>query len=312
MAASVRRTDKLANRLADVLTRLEQPTAPQRPSTEDAATLAGWAADVEKAADATTKALTERATKQREHATQAGNQVSDLLAKSGVPDVEALDAAIVEAATAARIAAANETAARAQIPLVAQLDDRITRGGAFLADLGAVHDLLGNSKYIGFLMHRRQQALLGVATNLLGEMSTGRFGFSEDFEVVDCYSGQPRSTSTLSGGESFLASMALALAMVELAGRAGGRLDSLFLDEGFGSLDAKTLDIAIDTLEGRAKAGRLVAIISHVKTVAERIEDVLAVIYNASDGSSIRMLTAAERTGLVRDDATDAIAGLLA
>jgi exonuclease SbcC len=105
--------------------------------------------------------------------------------------------------------------------------------------------------------------------------------------------------------------MALALAMVELAGRAGGRLDSLFLDEGFGSLDAKTLDIAIDTLEGRATAGRLVAVISHLKTIAERIEDVLSVSYNPTDGSSFRMLTPAERVGLVQDDATDAVAGLL-
>lgn len=311
-AAAARRTEKLANRLADVLTRLEQSAEPPRPSTDDAAALSRWAATIEKSAEATTKSLAKRANIRRDRAAEARKQVSDSLAESGIDDVEALDSAIVEVATAAQIAATDERTARAQIAVVAQLDDRIKRGGDFLADLRAVHELLGNSRYIGFLMHRRQQALLGVATNLLGEMSAGRFGFSEHFEVIDCYSGQPRSTSTLSGGESFLASMALALAMVELAGRAGGRLDSLFLDEGFGSLDAKTLDIAIDTLEGRAKAGRLVAIISHVKTVAERIEDVLAVIYNTSDGSSFGMLTAAERTGLVRDDATDAIAGLLA
>jgi DNA repair protein SbcC/Rad50 len=310
-AAAARRADKLANRLTDVLTRLEQPAAPQRPSANDAAEVSQWAAAIEKAADTTIKALAKRAKTQRDQATKARRQVADCVAKSGITEVDALDAATVDAATDAQIAAAEERTARAQIPLVAQLDDRITRGGAFLADLRAVHDLLGNSRYIAYVMRRRQQALLGVATNLLGDMSAGRFGFSEDFQVVDCHSGQPRSTSTLSGGESFQASMALALAMVELAGRAGGRLDSLFLDEGFASLGANALDIAIDTLEGRAKAGRLVAVISHVKTLAERIDNVLAVTYNPSDGSSFRMLTPAERTGLVQDDATAAVAGLL-
>src|SRR5438132_3569262 len=61
---------------------------------------------------------------------------------------------------------------------------------------------------------------------------------SRTFEIVDRLTGLPRGVKTLSGGETFLASQALALGLVELAGRGGGRLDSLFLDEGFGSLDA--------------------------------------------------------------------------
>lgn len=309
---AARRVDRLADRLGDVLARLDHGAVPQRPAGTDAAELAPWATVIERAADDAVKAVAKRAKSSRDHATKARKQVADRLAQHGLADTAAVDSATVEAATQAQVAAAEEKAARAQIPVVAGLDERITRGGPFLSDLRAVYDLLGNSRYIGYLMHRRQQALLGVATRLLGDMSAGRFGFSEDFQVIDCYSGQPRSTSTLSGGESFLASMALALAMVELAGRAGGRLDSLFLDEGFGSLDAKTLDIAIDTLEGRAKAGRLVAVISHVKTVAERIDNVLAVTYNPTDGSSFRMLTPAERSGLVQDDATAAVAGLLA
>jgi exonuclease SbcC len=309
--AAARRVDRLADRLGDVLARLDLAQAPQRPAVDDAAELAPWASAIEKAADDAVKALGRRAKSSRDQAARARKQIADRLAERGFTDGAELESAIVEAATEAQMAASMEKVARSQVPVVAQLDDRIARGRAFLNDLRAVHDLLGNAQYIGYLMHRRQQALLGVATRLLGDMSAGRFGFSEHFQVVDCYSGQPRSTSTLSGGESFLASMALALAMVELAGRAGGRLDSLFLDEGFGSLDAKTLDIAIDTLEGRAKAGRLVAVISHVKTVAERIDNILAVAYNPTDGSSFRMLTPAERSGLVHDDATAAVAGLL-
>lgn len=311
-AAAARRVDRLADRLGHALARLDHGEAPQRPAGSDAAELMTWATAIEKAADNAITALAKQAKSGRDHAARARQQIADRLAKHGLTDAAALDSATVEAATEAQVAATEEKAARAQIPVVAALDDRITRGRPFLSDLRAVYDLLGNSRYIGYLMHRRQRALLGVATRLLGDMSAGRFGFSEDFQVIDCYSGQPRSTSTLSGGESFLASMALALAMVELAGRAGGRLDSLFLDEGFGSLDAKTLDIAIDTLEGRAKAGRLVAVISHVKAVAERIDNVLAVSYNPTDGSAFRMLTPAERSGLVQDDAVAAVAGLLA
>lgn len=311
-SVAARRADKLSNRLGDLLIRLEQPAPPQRPRSEDAAELAKWATAIEHAADETITTVAKRIEAHRDQASKSRQQVTDHLTAQDISDSSVLEEAIVDAATRAHLAATEEDTARAQIPVVTQLDDRITRGKTFLIDLRAVHELLGNSRYVGYLMHRRQQALLGVATRLLGDMSAGRFGFSADFEVVDCYSGQPRSTSTLSGGESFLASMALALAMVELAGRAGGRLDSLFLDEGFGSLDARTLDIAIDTLEGRAKAGRLVAVISHVKTVAERIDHVLAVAYNPTDGSSFRMLTPAERSGLIQDDAAAAVAGLLA
>lgn len=311
-AAAARRTDRLADRIAHLEARVELTAVAEHPAGDDPAELARWATAVENAAAEAAKKLTQQAKAARDRAAKERKRAADALAKAAVADIETLDAARVEVATAAQIAINDEQRARAQIQVAAELDKRIKLGGAFLDDLRALRDLLANSRFIGFLMHRRQQALLGVATTLLGQMSSGRFGFSEDFQVVDCYSGQPRSTSTLSGGESFLASMALALAMVELAGRAGGRLDSLFLDEGFGALDAKTLDIAIDTLEGRAKAGRLVAVISHVKAVAERIEDVLAVSYSPSSGSSFRRLTPAERVGLVQDDATDAVAGLLA
>jgi DNA repair protein SbcC/Rad50 len=72
---------------------------------------------------------------------------------------------------------------------------------------------------------------------------------------------------------------------MELAGRSGGMLDSFFLDEGFGSLDAVTLDLALAELGRRASRGRLVALISHVPAVAENIDDVLRV-RRTPDGNS--------------------------
>ncbi len=310
-ASAVRRTDKLADRLANLADRFVQSAPAERPGADGPAELAKWAAAVEKSCAASSKKLTEQAKEKRARAAEQRSQAEKLLAGASLATTGRLDEAIVEAATDLREAAKEENEARAQVPVVAELERRLEAGGAFLSDLRAVYDLLADSRFIKFLMRRRQQALLAVATTLLDEMSSGRFGFSQDFAVVDRYTGQPRSTSTLSGGESFLASMALALAMVELAGRAGGRLDSLFLDEGFGALDAQTLDVAIDALEGRAVSGRLVAVISHVKAVAERIEDVLAVSYTPTAGSSFRMLTPGERTGLVEDDASLVVAGLL-
>jgi hypothetical protein len=76
------------------------------------------------------------------------------------------------------------------------------------------------------------------------------------------------SPTTLSGGETFLASLALALGLVELMGRAGGQLRALFLDEGFGSLDPNALDEALDALETRARTGQLIAIITATDILA--------------------------------------------
>jgi len=98
-----------------------------------------------------------------------------------------------------------------------------------------------------------------------------------------------------------MASLALALALVEIAGRAGGRLDALFLDEGFGSLDANALDAALGTLEARASDGRLVALVSHLKAVAERIPDVLEVRRKPAGSEAIWRGTL-ERDQMVAED----------
>lgn len=125
-------------------------------------------------------------------------------------------------------------------------------------------------------------------------MSGGQYGFAEDFQIVDRQTGQARSSRTLSGGETFQASLSLALGLVELAGRSGGRLDALFLDEGFGALDANALQEALAELERRATGGRLVGVVSHIRTVAEAIEQVLLVTRGPA-GSQARWITRAER-----------------
>jgi exonuclease SbcC len=105
---------------------------------------------------------------------------------------------------------------------------------------------------------------------------TSRYRFDDEgnFNVVDELDGDKlREISTLSGGETFLASLALALALAEAVQRAGGRLQCFFLDEGFGSLDAESLDLALDGIERIVSHDRLIALVSHVQAIAARIED---------------------------------------
>jgi len=100
-----------------------------------------------------------------------------------------------------------------------------------------------------------------------------------DLEVFDAYTGVDRSVKTLSGGESFKASLAMALALAEVVqSYAGGiQLDTVFIDEGFGTLDQESLDSAINCLIALQDSGRLVGIISHVQELKERIRTQLVV-----------------------------------
>ena len=113
-----------------------------------------------------------------------------------------------------------------------------------------------------------------------------------DLGVIDHYNGTRRSVKTLSGGESFKASLALALGLSdEVQSAAGGiRLDTLFLDEGFGSLDDESLEQAIRVLAGLTEGDRLVGIISHVAALKERIDKQVVVKKARSGGSTVEVI----------------------
>jgi exonuclease SbcC len=137
---------------------------------------------------------------------------------------------------------------------------------------------LRNDRLIAYLQAEALQLLASAGSDRLASISDGRYRLvcrDDEFSVVDTWNGdEERSVRTLSGGETFLASLALALALADqvrsLSVTDRARLDSLFLDEGFGTLDPEALRTVTDAIELLAGDGRLVGVITHVKELAEQ------------------------------------------
>ena len=169
--------------------------------------------------------------------------------------------------------------------------------------MGAQGDKVSFERYV---LAAYLDEILERASHLLFEMSSGRFNFIRsdasttkgtgkkglDIDVSDAYTGTQRGIKTLSGGESFKASLALALGMGEFiySQVSSIGMDTLLIDEGFGSLDSESLDSAIETLMKLSDTGRLVGIISHVEELKERIPNKI-IIEKTSQGSRLSMET---------------------
>jgi exonuclease SbcC len=137
-----------------------------------------------------------------------------------------------------------------------------------------------------YVLAARLEEVAIAASRRLRRMSQGRYEFVHSDEagprgtkgglgldVLDDYTGRTRPAKTLSGGESFLASLALALGLADVvaAETGGALLDTLFVDEGFGTLDPETLDMVMDTLDELRAGGRVVGLVSHVEELRQRI-----------------------------------------
>lgn len=135
-------------------------------------------------------------------------------------------------------------------------------------------------RFESWIVEEALRRLVEGATRTLNELSTSQYSMTlsdtGDFLVIDHHNAdETRSAKTLSGGETFLASLSLALSLSdqlsELAEKGAARLDAIFLDEGFGTLDADTLETVAATVENLAATGRMVGIVTHVRELAERV-----------------------------------------
>lgn len=232
-------------------------------------------------------------------------------------DIAGAEAALRAAADAWRAAVALHTdAARraAQLDEAAEAATIAHESIAELAEDAEVIERLANSvagrapntrkmNLETFVLAAELEEIVMAANVRLDEMSQGRYRLQHTdsraargaasglgIEVLDAYTGQARPVQSLSGGETFLASLSLALGLAEVVtARAGGiRLDTLFIDEGFGSLDAETLDIAMRTLDELRQGGRVIGVISHVDTMKHRLTAQLRVETTDQGPSVIR------------------------
>lgn len=245
---------------------------------------------------------------------------SDRAAKNAegleVPDMKSLDAAAAQAKSDLEEALREAASLDKEIERIEGLTAELNKVTADLdtlearyAVVGRIAEVAGGGNREGITFQRFVLAsllddVLFSASDRLKIMSNGRYAlqrvtvrtdrrtsFGLDLEVEDAYTGTARPVSTLSGGESFLASLSLALGLADVVQTyAGGiHLDTMFVDEGFGSLDPEALDLAFRALVDLQRNGRLVGIISHVPELRERIDTRLEVSTNRR-GSQARFV----------------------
>jgi len=177
------------------------------------------------------------------------------------------------------------------------LNSRILRQGEAYRRWAALNELIGSAdgkKFRIFAQGLTLQRLVGLANRHLQQLN-GRYYIRKchdealELEIIDTFQADNRrSMNTLSGGESFLVSLALALGLSDLAGYRAD-IQSLFIDEGFGTLDENTLDLAISTLENLQAGGKTIGIISHVNALKERIGTQIQVKKQGSGFSTIEI-----------------------
>lgn len=182
---------------------------------------------------------------------------------------------------------------------VADVRHRIDQRKALEAKIGQIEpvylgmktlkDELGAAYFKRYATEQRQASLLAEASRILMEMTNSRYGFTKEFEIFDSATNEARVPQTLSGGEKFLTSLALSLAVVEIAANSGAKIESLFLDEGFATLNTEWVDVAMVELRKRARQGRAICVISHLSEVAQ-FADTTFRVQASADGSDYSVI----------------------
>ncbi|MFJ7343520.1 AAA family ATPase [Streptomyces sp. NPDC101110] len=228
----------------------------------------------------------------------AAQQAADEAARRLRDAASAHDAAQRRCADLDRLSARAAASVRRLAPLREEYD-RVARMAGLTAGTSADNER--RMRLESYVLAARLEQVAAAATVRLRRMSSGRYTLvhSDDrtgrgrsglgLHVVDAWTGRERDTATLSGGETFFASLALALGLADVVtDEAGGvRLDTLFIDEGFGSLDDQTLDEVLDVLDSLRERDRSVGIVSHVADLRRRVHAQLEVVKGRS-GSTLR------------------------
>jgi exonuclease SbcC len=206
-----------------------------------------------------------------------------------VTDSPGTDLALAEAGQRAAIDEMEKTIAHA-----AELEEELAleKGRARVAT--ALGNHLKSNNFEAWLLEEAMEVLIEGANGLLDDLSAGAYSLKlakGQFEVVDHRNADlTRTTKSLSGGETFLVSLSLALSMAdrlaELTGTSS-RLESVFLDEGFGSLDQESLDVVASVLDELVGRGRTVGLVTHIRELADRIP----VRFEVTKGAETAMIT---------------------
>jgi DNA repair protein SbcC/Rad50 len=257
---------------------------------EPAGTLATKSARLADVLRSSAAALAETAARlgedEREVVREATKHLGGLIEHPIDADASTL-AEVVEIAVAARTTASKDTAAAEERAVRARQDlanaealvERVGEHRVRADVFGALAKELQANHLIAYLQVEALQLLAAAGSERLSTLSLGRYRLEyedDEFSVIDTWNGEERrSARTLSGGETFLASLALALALSEqvrsLAVTDRARLDSLFLDEGFGTLDPDALEVVVEAIEQLGGDGRMVGVITHIQELAARL-----------------------------------------
>jgi exonuclease SbcC len=262
-----------------------KPSLPRRPAGKEPAALGSYAAAVSSSlaslAEALVVAADERAAGEADILDEAAAIVEGFVPPAST--LGGLVSSVSEARTAAaRAAATAEQRAEDMRTKLANAERIVEEAGEHRARFALFDGLakeLDARHIIPFLQAEALQLLAGAGSRRLETLSGGRYRLEyadDEFSVVDTWNGdERRSARTLSGGETFLASLALALGLSEqvraLAVSHRARLDALFLDEGFGTLDPESLEVVVDAIEQLGGDGRMVGVITHVQELALRL-----------------------------------------
>jgi exonuclease SbcC len=238
-------------------------------------------------------------------ATERGQDLRALI-EAGVPEASEADLRAARDATETGRAEAQKRAGAIQGQLEADdavrarlgdLDREIAAAKAVRDTWAAVNEAVGSARgdkfaqiaqsvTLAMLVERANQHL----AELKPRYQLARGGADLALRIIDRHMGDEiRSTRSLSGGERFLVSLSLALALSRMGGQ-GGLAATLFIDEGFGALDAESLDVALDALEALRAQGRVVGVISHVDAMKDRIPTQVRVVRHGAGASAIEVL----------------------